>query len=225
MEQPTVLIISDDPEFSRAIPGRWQSERTVPSFIQMNSDVSLAFDPENFQLAIVGQVKPEALTEVLGVLDATGKRILFVAEDAGTQRTVRERWPGMLILPQRENWLEMAVLLATEALARVSAEAQAEDSERSRSALDRQATLGRFMLDMRHTMNNALTSVLGNSELILLEPGSLSAEGLAQMETIRNMALRIHEIMQRFSSLEKELNVVERQSRKPAGASAQAAAM
>jgi hypothetical protein len=46
----------------------------------------------------------------------------------------------------------------------------------------------------------------------LLEPGSLSAQTRAQIETIRNMTLRIHEIMQRFSSLEKEMNVVAQQS-------------
>jgi hypothetical protein len=68
------------------------------------------------------------------------------------------------------------------------------------------------MLEMRHNMNNALTSVLGNSDLLLLEPGSLSAQTRAQMETIRNMTLRIHEIMQRFSSLEKEMNVVAQQA-------------
>lgn len=67
------------------------------------------------------------------------------------------------------------------------------------------------MLDMRHSLNNALTSVLGNSELLLLEPGSLSANARAQIETIRNMALRMNEVLQRFSSLEKELHVVEKE--------------
>ena len=52
----------------------------------------------------------------------------------------------------------------------------------------------------------------GNSDLLLLEPGSLSAQTRAQIETIRNMTLRIHEIMQRFSSLEKEMNVVAQQA-------------
>jgi hypothetical protein len=47
---------------------------------------------------------------------------------------------------------------------------------------------------------------------LLLEPGSLSAQTRAQIETIRNMTLRIHEIMQRFSSLEKEMNVVAQQA-------------
>jgi hypothetical protein len=75
------------------------------------------------------------------------------------------------------------------------------------------------MLEMRHSLNDALTSVLGNSDLLLLEPGTLSAQSRAQVETIRNMALRIHEIMQRFSSLEKEMNVVAQQAQRDAGKS------
>jgi signal transduction histidine kinase len=72
---------------------------------------------------------------------------------------------------------------------------------------------------MRHNLNNALTSVLGNSDLLLLEPGSFSAHTRAQIETIRNMTLRIHEIMQRFSSLEKEMNVVAQQAGQDSGKS------
>ena len=67
---------------------------------------------------------------------------------------------------------------------------------------------------MRHSLNNALTSVLGNSELLLLEPETLSAGARSQIETVRNMALRMHEILQRFSSLEKELTVIEKQTEK-----------
>jgi len=36
----------------------------------------------------------------------------------------------------------------------------------------------------------------------------------SQIETIRHMALRMHEILQRFSSLEKELKVVSLQAAK-----------
>ena len=73
------------------------------------------------------------------------------------------------------------------------------------------------MLEMRHGLNNALTSVLGNSDLLLLEPGSLSAQARAQLETVRNMTLRIHEVLQRFSSLEKEMNVAAREAGKDSG--------
>ena len=100
----------------------------------------------------------------------------------------------------------------TEILRHGQTMARAHRAELAGKALERQAALGRYMLDVRHTLNNALTSVLGNSELLLLEPESFSAASRSQIETIRNMAVRMHEILQRFSSIEKELNAVEQQA-------------
>lgn len=62
---------------------------------------------------------------------------------------------------------------------------------------------------MKHSVNNALTSMLGNAELLLLEPGQLSSQSLAQIKTIHSMALRINEIMQRFSQLANEMKDAE----------------
>ena len=224
MDQPSVLIISDDAEFSRAVTARWQSERAVPGFTLMSSDVCLGLDPDTFHLAIAGCLRPEALSVVLESMEAAGKRVLFVSEDKQIVQTVRDRWPGMAIVRQQENWLDTLVLVAGEILRRVSAEAEARHFEHANVLLERQALLGRYMLDMRHTLNNTLTSVLGNSELLLLEPGSLSAGARSQIETIRNMSLRMHEILQRFSSLEKELTVVDRQAEKESGAKSHATA-
>jgi signal transduction histidine kinase len=223
VDQPSILIISDDAELSRAVTGRWQSERRVPAFTLMSSDVCLGFDPDTFHLAIAGGLRPEALSVVLEAMDAAGKRVLFVTENMRLVQTVRDRWPGIAILRQQENWLDTLVLVAGEILHWVSAEADAHRFEQANTLLERQALLGRYMLEMRHTLNNTLTSVLGNSELLLLEPGSLSAGARSQIETIRNMSLRMHEILQRFSSLEKELSVVDRQAEKESGAKSQAA--
>ena len=154
-DTPTVLIISDEADFSRRITARWQMERNVPTFTLLSGEL----------------------------------------------------WPRVAILKHDAAWLETLVLAAAEAVHRSRAEARARAAEAASSALERQAMLGRYMLEMRHNLNNALTSVLGNSDLLLLEPGSFSAQTRAQIETIRNMSLRIHEIMQRFSSLEKEMNV------------------
>lgn len=215
MDQPTVLIISDDPEFSHVVTGRWQSERSLPAFTLMSTEVSLDFDPESFQLAIAGAVRPQALSVVLEAMEAAGKRVLFVSEDAGTLQTVRDRWPAALAFQKTdENWIDTLIPLAREALQRANAEARAGRAEQANANLQSQATLGRYMLDMRHSLNNALTSVLGNSELLLLEPGTLSSGVRSQIETIRHMALRMHEILQRFSSLEKELKVVNLQAAK-----------
>jgi len=212
VDQASILIISDDAEFCRAVTSRWQSERKVPGFTTASSDVALGFDPESFHLAIVGGLQPKALSVVLEAMEATGKRVLFITSDAQQMQLVRNRWPGTVVLRQHEHWLETLMLVAGEALQRAEATSRARRSESAKAVLERQATLGRYMLEMRHPLNNALTSILGNSELMLLEPGTHSASELAQIETIRNMALRVHEILQRFSSLEAELKVTEKQA-------------
>lgn len=224
MDQPTVLIISDEAEFSRVVMGRWQSERQAPSFTTMSSDVCLGFDPESFHLAIVGGIRPGALSVLMEAMDAAGKRAIFVANDASVRQTVGDRWPGVLALGEQENWLDILVMVSSEALHAAVAKAHTRCMEQSNAQLERQAMLGRYMLEMRHNLNNALTSVLGNSELLLLEPGSLSAGSRSQIETIRNMALRMHEVLQRFSSLEKELSVASELSERKTSKSAKAAA-
>jgi len=66
-------------------------------------------------------------------------------------------------------------------------------------------------------MNNALTSILGNSELALLDETAIKSTLYLQLETVRNMGLRMNEIMKRFSSLQKEMQLVEDQTtKKPA---------
>ncbi len=219
MQAPTVLIISDEVDFSRRITARWQMERHVPTFTLLSGDLWPRFAVDVFDVAIVGEVRRDLLSVVLEPLHSTGQPIFCVCQDAATAQLVRERWPRIAILRPSEHWLETLVLAANEAVHRSRSEARARAAESACATLDRQATLGRYMVEMRHNMNNALTSVLGNSDLLLLEPGSLSAQTRAQIETIRNMTLRIHEIMQRFSSLEKEMNVVAQQAEQDSGKS------
>lgn len=85
-------------------------------------------------------------------------------------------------------------------------------AEQTAAQHERYATLGRYMLEMKHSVNNALTSMLGHAELLLLEPGQLSAAAREQIKTIHSMALRLSEIMQRFSSLASEMRELEKAS-------------
>jgi len=212
VQTPTVLIISDEPEFSRRITARWQMERNVPTFTLLSGELWPRFAADTFDVAIIGELRRDLLSVVLEPLHSTAQPIFCVCQDAGTSQLVHQRWPRVSLLRPTEHWLETLVLAAAEAVYRSRAEARARATELACSTLEREATLGRYMLEMRHSLNNALTSVLGNSDLLLLEPGSFSAQTRAQIETIRNMTLRIHEIMQRFSSLEKEMNVVAQQA-------------
>jgi signal transduction histidine kinase len=224
VDQPTALIISDDVDFSRRITARWQGERNVPTFTLLNGDLWPRFAVDTFDVAIVSDLRREVLSVVLEPLHSTGQPIFYVCQDRSSAQLVRDRWPGISVMLRNENWIEILVPVASEAVHRSRAESRARSAELACAVLERQAMLGRYMLEMRHNLNNALTSVLGNSDLLLLEPGSLSATVRAQVETIRNMALRINEILQRFSSLEKEMNVAAIQAEHDMGKSSSVAA-
>jgi signal transduction histidine kinase len=223
LDQATVLIISDDADFSRVVMDRWQGERKPPAFTLMSADLCRDLDADGFDMAIVGAVRPEVLPAVFQALDPADNPVLFVCKNKEKSSPAKAR-PGILVLQQQEGWLDALVLVCTEVLRHGQTLARAHRAELAGQALERQATLGRYMLDVRHTLNNALTSVLGNSELLLLEPESFSAASRSQIETIRNMAVRMHEILQRFSSIEKELNAVEQQAENEARSRIRAAA-
>lgn len=224
VDSRTVLIISDDPEFARTIMARWQSDNNMPAFTVMKGDLCQKLDSDSFEVAIVGAVRPTVLASVLKALEPLTKPVLFIWDGAQSVETVRASQLRVMILRQHEGWLDALVMVVSEALRYCEALARAIRAEEANVLLKRQATLGRYILEMRHSLNNALTSVLGNSELLLLEPETLSAGARSQIETVRNMALRMHEILQRFSSLEKELTVIERQTEKANTAKAYKAA-
>jgi signal transduction histidine kinase len=224
MDQPTVLIISEDAQFSRAISNRWQEDRNTPVFTVMRADLCHVVDPSDFDLAIVGGLDAARWPTVLKALSPAGKTVLAVPEEPFTEQSLREHHARALFLRRREGWLDALFLIVSEVLRRTEATRRARNAERTTAALEREATLGRYMLEMRHTLNNALTSVLGNSELLLLEPGTLAGPQRSQVETIRNMATRMHEILQRLSSLDAELKLLERQNENERQRQARAAA-
>src|SRR5438876_8559330 len=158
LDQPTALIISDDSEFSRALAARWQTERNLPAFTLMSGDLCQALDPDTFDLAVVGTLEPPLLASALKALEPAGKPVLVVCEANSSAQAIREKQPATLVLRQDEGWLDSLMMVAAEALRRCQAVARARQSEQANKALEREATLGRYMLDMRHTMNNAITS-------------------------------------------------------------------
>ncbi len=212
MNELTVLIFTDDPEFAHTLIARWQTERTVPSFLISNESAWEEDRGIHYDLAIVGPLVAENPAEMIKRIEPQGRPALYVASRAGLAQAVRGAHPRVLVLNDHEGWVNAAVLLAGEALRRVDATHRAKKAEQTISSAQKHAVLGRYMLDMRHNLNNALTSIMGNSELLLLEPGKLSADVREQVETIHNMSMRVHEILQRFTSLETEMQFSERMS-------------
>jgi len=240
INHPTVLILSSDAAFSREITANWPRDPAPhsdsPEFIVLDEGFSRDLEGSNYDLAIadassvensissstnrdershpnqsvnLGQRKDLKLS-----LAAAGKPAILIHSDPSLDFY---KLHGAVLEMRREPglWPAIAGLLGREILRRVQAESRAREAEKTCAAAQSEATLGRYMVEMRTNVNNALTTALGNAELLVLEPG-LPATVQAQADTIRNMALRLHEVFQRFHSIEKELTVAARESGKKA---------
>lgn len=219
MEQARILIVSDDPEFANALAQSWQGLQYLPEFTVTTSECSGELAPSMVAL-VDGPAAlkhlPQDITLVIAI--TSGEPLPAVAAD-GARRVIQ--------IQRGLGWADNAAALAQEALLRMVAQAQTVDATKRLRENEHFATLGRFIVEARHGLGNALTSVLGHSELLLLEPSvGLRDEIRAQLETIHAMSLKMHETLHRLSSLEMEMRVSERQAerdglRKPVRAAAQ----
>lgn len=205
MRTTNVLILTDDAEFARLLTACWQMERQLPGLSVVTSDLWPSRESVVSDLVVIGPLKDGKLGNALRSVPPNTGVILCAPPESQEMGALRKKYPRLVHVPLREDWAQVVLLVAGESLRRTEALRLAQQSERRAVRNANQATLGRYMMDMRHNMNNAMTSLLGNAELLLLEPGELSAQSLAQIKTIHTMALRINEIMQRFSSLASEM--------------------
>jgi signal transduction histidine kinase len=216
LSHSSVLIVSDDTEFARTVAARWQAERRVPEITLTTSDVWQSSAAEGYNLVIVGPVRNNKISAILSALNKTSTTTASIhvpteAEARDAQQLAAEH-PHVLIIPREDGWIGTLILVAGEALRRAAATARAQRAERASAEQRRNAVLGRYMLDMRPSVNNALTSVLGNADLLLLDAESIHPDAREQIRTIHTMALRLNEIMQRFSSVAAEMRAGEKES-------------
>ncbi len=72
---------------------------------------------------------------------------------------------------------------------------------------ERFAAIGEVSLAIRHEVNNALGTILGYTDLLLLQAESMSADAQRKLETIRRAALRIRDVMRRLEGLRDDRTV------------------
>ena len=216
MTRSTVLILSTNPAFARELAAYWPADTNPPEFTVLEEGLFRDLVASQYDLAIADASSSHSHSEVKAALAAAGKPAIVVHADLSL--AFLQAHGNLIELRGQDGlWPIVAGLLGREILRRCQAEARAREADTVCAAAQGEATLGRYMVEMRHNVNNALTSVLGNAELLALEPG-LPANVLVEADTVRNMALRLHEVFQRFSSLEKELFFAARESRKPTAA-------
>ena len=213
MSQASVLIVSDDTEFARTAAALWQTERHAPEVTLVTSDLWHASSATGYDLVIVGPVPHGKFATILSSLEANpSAAVICIPENENEIAGLHKRHAHAAFIAKRDNWTEILILVSSEALRRIETLNRAQQAERAALESQRHAILGRYMLEMRPGINNALTSAIGNADLLLLEPGQLSPECREQVRTIHAMALRLNEVMQRFSSLAAEMRAGEKES-------------
>ena len=212
-QQAKVLIVTDDAALPPALLKRWQSEARVPVFLVKSGAGEDAL-PDDWNLAIVGAMKAAmnaamstaGRSRVLSALPAGRPVLCLVARSSAAK--LRRTFPHVAFLASsRLNpaGLEMdaVVLLACEMLLRADLALQLERLRTAAVAGHSDVAVGRFMQQVRHSLNNALASVLGNAELLLLE--SLPVGTRERLTNIHSGALQLHEIMRRMAQLESQI--------------------
>jgi len=203
------VIISDSTDFGRTLMARWQAEREVPDFTLLSAEFWDHARVVSGDVAVIAPLPRARLEPVLRSLAASGTAAVCASEDPGTWAWARSLHPRALVIPHQDAWADTLVTFCAEVLARVASQERALQAERLAAENQHFATLGRYIVEMRHSYNNAMTSLLGNAELLLMEPGAFSARVREQLHTIRAMAMRMNQMMLRLRSLEAEMEIVE----------------
>jgi len=203
------VIISDSTDFGRTLMARWQAEREVPAFTLLSAEFWDHARVVSGDVAVIAPLPRARLEPVLRSLAASGTTAVCASDDPGTWAWARSLHPRALVIPHQDAWADTLVTFCAEVLARVASQERALRAERLAAENQHFATLGRYIVEMRHSFNNAMTSLLGNAELLLMEPGAFSARVREQLNTIRAMAMRMNQMMLRLASLETEMEIVE----------------
>jgi len=213
LNRSNILVISDDPEFARTAAACWQAEHHVPEITLASSDVWHPSIAAGYAVVIIGPVRDGRSQSILAALDgAPATAVISAAADAKVSAALQAKHPQFTFVPLQDGWTTNLIAISREALRRVEAVRRAQRAERLGLENQSCATLGRYMLEMRPNINNALTSVLGNADLLMLDAEAARGDSREQIQTIHAMALRLNEIMQRFSSLASEVRLNEKES-------------
>lgn len=213
MSRTGILIISDEPEFARSVAASWQTTRHVAEITVATSDVWHPSVAAGYGVVIVGPVRNGRSAAILSALGGSpGTAIIAVVDDERTCSLLQIEHPHSIFITRQGGWTSSLIAVSSEALRRVEAVGRAQRAERVALESQSYATLGRYMLEVRPSVNNALTSVLGNADLLLFDSNPAGEDSREQIRTIHTMALRLNEIIQRFSSLANEIRMNEKES-------------
>jgi hypothetical protein len=205
-----ILIVSDDSDFVRSLVTRWRMEKDPPAITAVSTGVSRQASSSGYEMIIIGPLRECTVLPAGPAVHSDS--VVCAVGDEESLRLVRAVHDAWLLLPECPGWTKILFSLAGEVLRRTAAETRAREAEITNLSQKRFGILGKSLLEARPGMVNALTSLLGNADLILLSEEPLPDHCRENVRTIHNMALRLNEIVQRLSSIENEMELSDRKS-------------
>jgi hypothetical protein len=205
-----ILIVSDDPEFVRALTSRWRMERNPPAITSISTTASVQAGSTGYAVIVVGPLRGRALPPQPSTIYVDA--VVCAVGEEETLKIAGAMHSSWLLIPEFPGWTNILFSLAGEVMRRIAAETRAREAELTNLSQRRFGVLGKSLLDARPGMVNALTSLLGNADLVLLSEDPLPDHCREHVRTIHTMALRLNEIVQRLSSVENEMELSERKS-------------
>ena len=210
MTSGQILIVSDDSEFVRSLTARWRMENDSPAITAVSTGVSPQASSSGYEMIVIGPLRNCAALPAGPALHPDS--VMCAVGDEESLKVARAANPGWLLLPECPGWPRILFSLAGEVLRRKAAEARAREAEIASLAQKRFGILGKSLLEARPGMVNAITSLLGNADLILLSDEPLPDNCREQVRAIHTTALRLNEIVRRLYSIENEMQLSERKS-------------
>jgi len=205
-----ILIVSDDSEFVRSLTSLWMRETDSPSITTVSTGASRQAKSSGYELIVVGPLRESQSLPQGPPLPSDS--VVCAVGDEQSLRVVQAVHSAWLLLPEFPGWNKFLFSLAREVTRRSAAERRAREAEIAILSQKRFGQLGKSLLEARPGMVNALTSLLGNADLMLLSGEPLPDHCRENVRTIHTMALRLNEIVQRLSSIENEMELSERKS-------------
>jgi len=210
VDRTQVIFLSSSEDAARDIVARWQGQFEGPNIsVLAKGHLSAALSVPVQTLVVVGP-NVEQRDEVLHALENRHVPTFCILGNGDNLSGLLQKYPSLLVFFDSPEGTDALLRTGNHVLRRLFAESKIEQTEANLQNLTSQAQLGRYIIDIRHNFNNCLTAVLGNAELLLMENGNLPPHYKDQLDTILSMALRMHQMMQRFSSLETEMQFADR---------------
>jgi hypothetical protein len=210
MTSEQILIVSDDSEFVRSLVSLWKKEKECPAIAAVSTGASGQADSSSYELIVVGPLRDGASLPAAPHVQLDS--LVCAVVDLESLEMVRAMHSDWLLLLECPGWTKILFSLATEVLRRTAAETRTREAEILSLSHRRFGVLGKSLLEARPGMVNALTSLLGHADLILMSEEPLPVNYREHVRTIHTMALRLNEIVQRLSSIENEMELSERKS-------------